>query len=245
MYICGWLTCASAAHRREIFESLQQQGRNIFAFLTSYLLEMLPVASDCGDWVTKHWSAERAILLEMETELLHQYCQNWSLTVSMKKTKIITIQKRSRFQKNDPTFKIGGTHIEQTNTYTYLGLQISSTGNLCSAMKELKEKAKRAFYAIKHSVQIQIPIRTWHNIFKSVIESVALYGSKVWSSLAQNDWAKWDKNPIETLHAEFWENVLRVQRKTPNCACRAEWPFTFWHHKPCSTSEQLHYLSED
>jgi hypothetical protein len=32
---------------------------------------------------------------------------------------------------------------------------------------------------------------------------------------------KWDKHPIETLHAEFSQNILHVQRKTPK-QCRAE-----------------------
>uniref|UniRef100_A0A671YR74 ribonuclease H n=1 Tax=Sparus aurata TaxID=8175 RepID=A0A671YR74_SPAAU len=191
--------------------------------------------------------------LQQNLDLLHQYCQNWALSVNMKKTKIITFQKRSRFQRNEPTFKIGGTHIEQTNTYTYLGLQINSTGNLCSAVKELKEKAKRAFYAIKRSVQIQIPIRTWLKIFNSVIEPIALYGSEVWGSLVQHDWAKWDKNPIETLHTEFCKSILRVQRKTPNSACRAElgqFPLLlniqkrsikFWSHIKTSDPASYHY----
>lgn len=155
-----------------------------------------------------------------------------SFCTNYKKIEMITFKKRSRLQRNDLTFKIGRTQIKQTNTYTYLGLQMSSTGNFCSAVKELKEKAKRAFYAIKHSVQIQIPIRTWLKIFKSVIEPIALYGSEVWGSLLQNDWAKWDRSLIEILHSEFCKSILRVQRKTPNTAYRAElgqypYPYTF------------------
>ncbi len=116
----------------------------------------------------------------------------------MKKTKIITFQKRSRLQRSEPTFEIGGTQIKHMKTCTHLGLQISSTGNFCCAVKELREKAKRAFYAIKRSVQIQTPIRTWLKIFKSAIEQIALYGSEVWGPSLQHDRSKWDKNPTET-----------------------------------------------
>ena len=42
--------------------------------------------------------------LQQNLDLLHQYCQNWALSVNMKKTKIITFQKRSRMQRNEPTF---------------------------------------------------------------------------------------------------------------------------------------------
>ena len=56
----------------------------------------------------------------------------------------------------------------------------------------------------------------------SVIQPIALYGSEVWGSLSQQNYSKWDKHPIETLHVEFCRNILKTQRKTPNNACRAE-----------------------
>ena len=51
---------------------------------------------------------------------------------------------------------------------------------------------------------------------------IALYGCKIWGPLSKLDYTKWDKHPIESLHAEFIRNILRVQRKTPTNACRAE-----------------------
>ncbi len=108
------------------------------------------------------------------------------------------------------------TKIEHATNYTYLGLKISATGKLNLAVNELKEKARRAFYAIKKSIQIEIPIRIWLKIFQSVIEPIALYGSEVWGPLLNHEFEKWDKNPIEALHAEFCKSILRVQRNTPN-----------------------------
>ncbi len=55
------------------------------------------------------------------------------------------------------TFTLSHRTIETTKTYTYLGLKITSTGNFTLAVKELKEKAQRAFYAIKRSIKIVIP----------------------------------------------------------------------------------------
>ena len=89
-------------------------------------------------------------------------------------------------------------------------------------MNDLKEKARRAFYAIKKSIQFDIPIRIWLKIFQTVIEPIALYGSEVWGPPMHNGFEKWDKHPIETLHAEFCKSILKVQRNTPNNACRAE-----------------------
>ena len=76
------------------------------------------------------------------------------------------------------------------------------------AVNELRDKARRAFYAIKGNIKIGIPIRIWHNIFQSVIEPIALYSSEVWSPLSNNEFTKWDKHPVEILHAEFYKSVL-------------------------------------
>ncbi len=69
-------------------------------------------------------------------------------------------------------------HYKHTKTYTYLGLKITPTGNFTLAVNELKEKAQRAFYAIKRSIQIDIQI--WLKLFKAVIEPIALNGSELW-----------------------------------------------------------------
>lgn len=112
---------------------------------------------------------------------------------------------------------------EYTQNYTYLGLHITPTGNFNLAVNDLREKGRRAFYAIKKSSNINIPIRIWLKIFKSlIIEPIILYGSEVWGPLANQDFKKWDKHPIEILHTEICKSILRVHRNTPNNGCRAE-----------------------
>ena len=111
--------------------------------------------------------------------------------------------------------------LEHTKNYTYLGLNISATGNLHKAVNDLRDKARRAFYAIKRNINFNIPIRIWLKILESVLEPIALYGCEVWGPHTNQDFTKWDKHQIETLHAELCKNILRVQRRTPNNACRA------------------------
>ena len=67
-----------------------------------------------------------------------------------------------------------------------------------------------------------IPILIWLKIFKSVIQPIALYGSEVWGPLANQEFSNWDKHQIGILHTEFCKFILKVQRKTPNNAFRAE-----------------------
>jgi hypothetical protein len=64
----------------------------------------------------------------------------------------------------------------QTKNYTYLGLNISATGNFHKTVNELRDKARKAFYDIKRNIKFDIPIRIWLKILESVTEPIALYG---------------------------------------------------------------------
>ena len=160
--------------------------------------------------------------LQQHLDLLNNFCQSWALSVNPKKTKIMIFQKRPNRQDQHHSFKLNHMPLEHTRDYTYLGINISNTGNFKKAVKDLREKARRAFYAIRRNIQIDIPIRIWLKIMKTVIEPIALYGSEVWGPLSDQEFSTWDKHPIETLQTELCKILLRVQRKTPNNACRAE-----------------------
>ena len=78
------------------------------------------------------------------------------------------------------------------------------------------------FYVIKRNIKFNIPILIQLKILESVIEPIALYVCEVWGPYTNQEFIKWDKHQIETLHAEFSKYILCVQRNTPNNACRAE-----------------------
>ena len=157
--------------------------------------------------------------LQQHLNLLEQYCQNWALAVNLKKTKIMIFQKKPRCQENRYKWTLGNTALEHTLNYTYLGLTITASGSFCMAVNALKEKARRAIYAIKRQLlKLNIPIKIWSKLSDSVIQPIALYGSEVWGQQSQQNYTAWDKHPPETLHTEFCRNILQMQRKTLNNA---------------------------
>jgi len=107
------------------------------------------------------------------------------------------------------------TKLQHTKNYTYLGLNIAYTGNLNMAVKDLRDKARRAFYAIKRTIKIYIPIEIWLKIFQFVLEPIILYGSEIWGPKLNNDFDKWEKNN-QSFHSEFCKSIPQVQRKTPD-----------------------------
>lgn len=191
--------------------------------------------------------------LQQQLNLLESYCQNWALTVNLKKTNIMVFQKKPRCQEARYHFNLGSTSLDHTMKYTYLGLPITPSGSFCLAVNALKDKARRALYAIRRKFwNIDIPIRIWCKIFDCVIQPIALYGSEIWGPLSEHSYTRWDKHPIETLHAEFCRLILKIQKKTPTNACRAElgrYPLAiniqkralkFWMHLQTSPTDTLH-----
>ena len=75
-------------------------------------------------------------------------------------------------------------------------------------MNELKAKAMRVFYMIKNTIRHEIPIQTWLKILKAIIEPIALYGSEIWGPLKTQDFSKWEKEEIETLHTQICKSII-------------------------------------
>ena len=88
-------------------------------------------------------------------------------------------QKRSSHQDHKYKFHLDTVALEDTIYYTSLGLNISTTGNFHKALNDLRDKARRAFDAIKRNINFYITIRIWLKILESVIEPNGLYGCEV------------------------------------------------------------------
>ena len=75
----------------------------------------------------------------------------------------MVFQKRSSCQENKYKFHLDTIALEHTKNYTYLGLNISTTGN-----NDLRDKARRAFYAINWNIKFDTSIRIWLKYFNQL-----------------------------------------------------------------------------
>lgn len=124
----------------------------------------------------------------------------------------------SKFQ-----FTLNNNVVEHTTNYNYLGLLISSSDSLHLAIKNLTEKASRAYYAIKRQIyQLNPSIKMRTKLYDSVILPNLLYGSKVWGPALFPHSEKWEKSPVEQVHLHFCKNTSHLHRNAPNNGCRAE-----------------------
>ncbi len=116
------------------------------------------------------------------------------------KTRVMMFQKRSRSQGPAHTFTLAHRNHRDHKHIHLPRPENNSTGNFTLAVNELKEKAQRAFYAIKDPLKLT-PNPIWLKLFKAVIEPIALYGSEVWGPSIKFDFLNWEKHPIE--HSTF------------------------------------------
>ena len=57
----------------------------------------------------------------------------------------MVFQKRSSCQEQEYKFHLDTVSLEHTKNYTYLGKNISATGNIHKAVNDLRDKARRVF----------------------------------------------------------------------------------------------------
>ncbi|KAI2656568.1 hypothetical protein H4Q32_029770 [Labeo rohita] len=155
--------------------------------------------------------------LQQHLDLLENYCQNWALAVNLKKTNIMVFQKKPRCQEHRHQFHLGSTTLEHTMQYIYLGLIITTSGSFSMAVNALKDKARRALYAIKKKFQnIEIPIPIWCKIFNSVVQPIALYGSEYQRHILTKYRLSEHSLTIETdRHKKSW--LPRKERVCAHC----------------------------
>jgi hypothetical protein len=124
------------------------------------------------------------------------------LKVNVAKTKYLVVGDR---QNNN--LVINGQVIEVCNDYKYLGVTISGEG---SSKKELSNRIGQAKQEINKLNSIlwanNIKKQTRKRIYKTVVESLLLYGSEVWEI------TKRDKQRLEAVEMNFMRRSCRVSR---------------------------------
>ena len=99
------------------------------------------------------WADDILLLSKSELGLsnmlrtLKTYTEKNGMSINMDKTKIMIFNKNGRHIRK--TFTYGENKIESTRQYKYLGLLITPSGEINSGLKDLKDRALKAFMKIK------------------------------------------------------------------------------------------------
>ena len=142
---------------------------------------------------------------------LKNFSQKNGMTLNIKKTKVMTFNKNGRHIREN--FFYGEERIETTRQYKYLGFLVTPSGEINSGLKDLKDRALRAFYKLKKKMGIAFRRHptTSIKLFRSLIEPILLYASDFWGILKMPT-----NNPIENFFMSFCKQLLGVQKQSTN-----------------------------
>lgn len=184
--------------------------------------------------------SETQIGLQKSLDNLSEYCNNWQLTVNVKKTKTMIIQNNPpKIKKSFIKYK--GQFLENVNTYKYLGCVVNCNGSLISCSQDLANKARKVLFAIRSytSEFCQVPVRISCNLFNSLVKPILTYNSEIcyMDSYLKLHRAKLrakknnsdinvlsfiDKSPLEKIQLHFIKHTLGTKKTATNLAVRAE-----------------------
>ena len=168
--------------------------------------------------------------LQKSLNKLDDYCQSWKLSVNYSKSKVLCFSRQGKKLKE--TFTINGQALESVQTYTYLGLEISSSGKFINAQNNLCAKAIKATFKLKKLLSdSNLNPDTKLKLFDQLITLICLYGVEVWGPdcllpLAKKDpWKLEDcysKFLCEKINISYSKFTLGVHKKSTNNAVRGE-----------------------
>ena len=119
--------------------------------------------------------------LQTLLDILGEYCITWGLQVNTKKTQVMVFNSQGRLLKLERKFKIGNEDIEQTRSYTYLGLTLSLSGSFSQAMDDRRKKSLGAFFSLKRCIDMRfLSPRALFKLYDSLVRPVLTYGCQVW-----------------------------------------------------------------
>ena len=142
-------------------------------------------------------------------DLLSNYCERNKLTLNKEKTKCMVFNKTGRVIRKP--FYYRGALLETVKSYKYLGFTVTPSGEIYSGLKDLRDRANKAWYKVKGKLGIHFRKYTNHMnvIFRNLIQPILLYCSDFWGCLKPPK-----NNPIELFYNMFNKQILGVHKKT-------------------------------
>ena len=146
------------------------------------------------------------------------------MKINSHKTKVLIFQKQNRkATRGKHSFFLNGNQIVNTPEYTHLGTTFNSNGSFATSQKNLVEKSRRSLFACKRYIQFnKLSISKCNFLFDALFAPVLLYSSEVWGAYDSLNLKKWEKDPTERFHSQFYKSYLGLNRRAPNVAARNE-----------------------
>ena len=178
--------------------------------------------------------------LQNSLNQLSKFCDNWQVTLNIKKTKTMIFQQNLVTPKTNPIF-YKNEQLENVSEYKFLGSVLKSNGNLKSSMEDLAKKARKVMFSLKsHTMSLgDLPINVSTNLFDTLVKPILTFNLEV--SYMDHYISQYkakcraeksnkiieslhfiDKSCVEKVHLNFCKYILCTKKSSSNVAVRAE-----------------------
>ncbi|KAG1662190.1 Zinc finger protein 570 [Nymphon striatum] len=138
----------------------------------------------------------------MMMDKLNASVELYGMRINEKKTKVMKI---TRYQYEVINITLKGRKLEQVRQYKYLGSILDDEGKCTKDVKARIAMAKQAFMKRKELLIKNISLYLKKRLVKSLIWSVALYGSETWTIRVD------ERSKLEAFEMWVWRNILKIK----------------------------------
>lgn len=123
--------------------------------------------------------------LQNAINIVTKFCDEWELSMNINKTKVMIFNKAGKLLKHE--FKTGTTILECVKNYTYLGIEMTPSGNFKTAKHTLYAKALKAYFKFCKMLGNNLQhIDLAEFLFDHTVKPILLYGVEVWGTVNLN-----------------------------------------------------------
>jgi hypothetical protein len=193
-----------------------------------------------GEKVTHFMYADDLVIVSSSKEGLQEKLNNLSkfadtkdLTINTKKSQIMIFNKAGRLLDKD-IFTIKGQKLDIVQTYTYLGVDIPSSGTFGLSTAALTSKARKAMMPLYTTImQFNIPYRKAIRLFQTYVAPILLYNAENQTAMTDRQIQKCRQDrshiyhlqqtsPLTTTQLKFSKFILGVGKHCPNMSIFGE-----------------------
>ncbi|NRB82002.1 MAG: reverse transcriptase family protein [Saccharospirillaceae bacterium] len=118
---------------------------------------------------------------QSQIDQLSKFCKQWGIEINKLKTKRVIFGSKNKRNPSQKLF-INGEILETVESYCYLGVILHESGNFAIAINDLKNKAMRALFGLKRTVnRTKLSFRSLTTLFDSLIKPIILYDAPIWT----------------------------------------------------------------
>ena len=109
---------------------------------------------------------------------------------------------------------VNGKQLEIVQSYTYLGVNITSSGTFTQAISQLIGKAKKAMMILyKTIMQFQIPLKNSISFFKTFVQPILTYNAENWTTMTDKQIIKCKNDPTKLYDLALRSPITIAQLK--------------------------------